>query len=320
MKTNNSKKIIVNQINGPATGLKRIFQFNMVIIMFLIMAGCNLPGQQLNGPTNDLVGSMVAVTLTAMSSTGEINKTQVFTQSETLRPLGTDATLSSETPTFTPSSSTGKVTGLVCFTEITSTNLDIYFQNIADNKVVQLPVTVNNYQVTYAQELNPGTYIAYAWNTDFSIGGTYSACGLDSKCSDASPKPFVVTAGQTLAKIDICDWSHGPFDVPYPPGFEAASEFGTISGSIYGYPYGGLPQLTVVAFNKSTGYWYWVGTAVGQSYFSMLDIPAGTYQVVAYDPSGHAGGSSANIVVVGGQTANVDINSWSGTYPANPVK
>lgn len=311
-----------NKKQDKETGrtLQRIFQFNLVIFTLLVLAGCNLPAQQLNGPTNDPVGSMVAVTLTAMSSTGNINSTQVFTQSETLNPMGTIAIMSSETPTLTPNSNTGKVIGLVYFTEIASTNLVVYFQNTADNKVVELPVTVSNYQAAYSQELNPGTYIAYAWNTDFSIGGTYSACGLDSKCSDASPKPFVVTAGQTLAKIDVCDWSHGPFDVPYPPGFEAASKFGTIAGNIYGYPYGGLPQLTVVAFNKSTGYWYWVGTAVGQSYFTMLDIPAGTYQVVAYDASGHAGGSSSNIIVVGGQTINIDINSWSGTYPANPLK
>lgn len=297
-----------------------IYFIGLIIIILIALAGCNIPSQQVTGTANDTVGSMVAVTLTALNMASESLDTPDLTVSETLNPQSTLSPSVTETPTLTPNSSTGKVTGLVCFTEITSTNLIIYFQNTADNKVNELPVTVNNYQVTYSFDLNPGTYIAYAWNSDFSIGGTYSACGLDSKCGDAAPKPFVVIPGQTLPKIDVCDWSHGPFDVPYPPGFEASSEFGTILGSVYGYPYGSLPQLTIVAFNKSTGYWYWVGTAVGQSYFSMLDIPAGTYQVVAYDASGHAGGSSMTIQVVGGQTVNVEINSWSGTYPSNPLK
>lgn len=299
---------------------KMILQIAVYLIVVLSIAGCNYPVKQDTNLANDPVGTIVAATLTSMFAFTDVSDTQAITQTAATNPVITDSNLTSETPTLTPESTTGTVTGLICFTEITSTNLVVYFQNTADNKVDQLPVTVSNYQVPFSWDLKPGTYIAYAWNTDFSIGGTYSSCGLDSMCSDSSPKPFVVTTGQTLVDINVCDWSHGPFDVPYPPGFEAAVKFGTISGNIYGYPYGSLPQLTIVAFNKATGYWYWVGTATGQSYFSMLDIPAGTYQVVAYDASGHAGGSTSNIVVTGGQTTNVDINSWSGSYPANPLK
>jgi hypothetical protein len=290
------------------------------LFSLVILSGCNLPNQTPTVPSEDNMASMVASTLQSMTMTMEFINNAQGTPAATGLPVTENSTPDSLAPSLTPASSKGKITGLVCYTEVTSTNMVLYFQNTANNQVVELPVSVSNYQAPYTTQLDPGTYIAYAWTLDYSIGGTYSACGAASGCGDATPISFTVNAGQTIEKIDICDWSHGPFDVPYPPGFQPESKFGIISGGVYGYPFGNLPKLTIVAFNKDTGYWYWIGTAAGQSNFTMNDIPGGTYQVVAYDGSGHAGGTSVNIEVKGGQTVNADINNWSGSFPANPVK
>jgi len=301
--------------------LKRILRFSTFLAIVLITTGCNFPGQTPTQSSEEVMATMVASTLQAMTKTIEITGSAVGTPTTGLDlPVAASTTPDNLAPTLTPASSKAKVAGLVCYIEVSSTSMVVFFQNTANNKIIELPVSVSNYQAPYSIELEPGTYTAYAWTLDYSIGGTYSACGATSGCSDSTPKPFTVNAGQTLEKIDICDWSHGPFDVPYPPGFQPESKFGVISGGVYDYPYGNLPQLTIVAFNKDTGYWYWVGTAAGQSYFTMNDIPAGTYQVVAYDGSGHAGGTSVAIEVKGGLTANADLNNWAGSFPSNPLK
>jgi len=224
------------------------------------------------------------------------------------------------TPTLesTPTHATARVSGKVCYSGGKAADLKAYFQNTTTNQAVELPIAAGSAQ--YSLELPPATYIAYAWVTDFSIGGSYSACGQTPGCGDATPKPFTVASGQTVTGIDLCDWTHGPFDVPYPPGFQPAASLGSVSGSISGYPYGNLPQLAIVAFSQDTPYWYWVGTASGQSYYTISDLPPGNYQLVAYDNAGHAGGSPNIVTVVAGQTATADISDWSSSWPANPIK
>ena len=98
---------------------------------------------------------------------------------------------------------------------------------------------------------------------------------------------------------------------------------GSIAGNISGYPYGSVPRLAIVAFDQHTSYlmyWYWI-TGSGQTSYSMDNyIPPSTYQVVAYDGSGHAGGCTSLVVVTSDQTANCDITDWSGSYPSKPSK
>jgi hypothetical protein len=228
-------------------------------------------------------------------------------------------TLKSPTITFVPSTSTpiilasqtpstGKAAGKVCFPKSGRTDMRGFFQESTAGVVTELPISsnANDYEI----ELKPGTYIAYVWLTDFSFGGMYS--------TDTLPSPFEIIAGHTTSGIDLCDWNHGPFDVPYPPGYAPQQTTGSISGSV-GYPYGDIPKLTVVAFSKDTPYWYWVGTAPGQNYFTISNLPPGKYQVVAYDGSNHAGGSDI-LPVVAGQTASANVTDWGGSYPENPVK
>jgi hypothetical protein len=194
--------------------------------------------------------------------------------------------------------------------------MTVYFETGESHTVTDLPISGN--QPTYSIDLAPGNYLAYAWLNDFSLSGSYSRCGAAAGCSDAKPLSFNVLAGQTSTGIDICDWTHGPFDIPYPPGHDAQSTTGNISGSIAGYPYGSLPVLTVVAFNQGNGYWYWVGTASGQNSYSITELPPGTYQVVAYDNKNRSGGSLP-VTVTAGKTVTANIGDWGGSYPDNPV-
>ena len=201
-----------------------------------------------------------------------------------------------------------------------------YFQNSATGTVAELPIDAG--QITYTVVLTPGTYVAYAWLPDFSFGGLYSnavPCGLKASCDDHAARPFTVKAGQVTKGIDICDWYTGPFEIPYPPGQEPTTTVGEIAGVI-SYPSGNPPSLQIVAFNVKTKYWYWVGTASGDTYFSITDLPPGTYHVVAYAENGQAGGYAGSdhnlidIIVKAGQTVNIEINDWEGSFPSNPVK
>jgi len=106
--------------------------------------------------------------------------------------------------------------------------------------------------------------------------------------------------------------------VPSPTGTSAMP--GAIAGGVYGYPYGDLPALTFVAFNQASHAWFWWADAAGQSYFETDNfITPGKYQVVAYDPSGHAGACPGIVTVTSNTTANCDVNTWGGSYPAKPA-
>ena len=218
--------------------------------------------------------------------------------------------LPSSTPTLqiTQTPSLNKVTGKVCFPSSGRTDLRGFFQETTKGTAAELaiPASANDYEIV----LDPGNYIAYAWLPDFSKSGMYS--------TGTTPTPFEVVQGETTKGINLCDWSHGPFDVPYPPGYQAQQTTGTVSGDIT-YPYGAIPQLTIVAFSKTTPYWYWVGTGSGQSFYSITGLPPGNYQVVTYDGAGHSGGSPL-VSVTAGQTATANITDWGGSFPANPVK
>ncbi len=275
----------------------------LTAFLIVIFSTCNLPSAA--APTLDAVAlsTMVAGTMQALTPVATPTLIPTFA--------------ASPTSLATPSITIAQVSGKVCYPKSVATDLIAYFQDTLTATVVELPIAAGLTQ--YSVELPPGTYIAYAWVTDFSIGGSYSACGQTPGCGDATPKTFSVPPGQKITGIDLCDWSHGPFDVPYPPGFQPAAQFGTIAGTIL-YPYGALPSLQIVAFSQKTPYWYWVGTAPGQAYFTIPDLPAGSYQIVAYDDAGHVGGSPVIVTVTGGGTASAEISDWSGSYPANPLK
>jgi hypothetical protein len=92
-----------------------------------------------------------------------------------------------------------------------------YFENVSTNAMTTLDIAAD--QMQYTIELDLGTYVAYAWLLDGSIGGSYSQavpCGLGVSCTDHSLLSFTVSAGQATSGINLCDWYGAPGDVPPP--------------------------------------------------------------------------------------------------------
>jgi len=206
--------------------------------------------------------------------------------------------------------------------------MNAYFQEKEAEQALSLPVAAG--QTDYEVQLPPGTYIAYAWLPDFSLGGLYSKavpCGLKADCTDHTPLEFTVKAGEIVDGIDICDWY--AFAVPLPPDKEPEDVRGGISGQI-NYPGGNAPTLHVVAFNQGSGYWYYTNTLQGASSYTLNRLPPGDYLVVAYTQDGKAGGhaladhSLILVTIKAGQIlSGIDITDWSapqGTFPPDPTQ
>ncbi len=272
--------------------MRRNFLF--FVFFALLLAACNLPRSGPD-PASDLMRTVVAATL------------QALTPQSSLSPEGTpmlSATEPAPTVTLTPTASIGTLSGKVCYHDSGVLQLTLYFQNVATQQL--LTQSVSRPDDSYSIELPAGTYKVFGWPPDYTVGVLVKG------------KATVELApAQKLSGVDLCDYSQGPFAVPYPPGYSPSTERGSISGSIYGYP--GSDRLTVVAFNKGTGYWYYVILLPGEYTFTISELPAGRYQVVAYDNAGNTGGTQPTVYVIAGQNTPADINDWSGSYPANPV-
>lgn len=259
-------------------------------------------------------------------------------------------------PTSAPAASaaplTGMVEGSVCYPSSGIPPMNVYLQQVGTTNVTIVPIGQN--QMSYSAEVGVGSYNAYAWLPDFTIGGSYSqavACGLDASCSDHSLITFDVTGGQLTGGVNVCDWYGQPGDVPYPPGVSAPSssnnsgnsgsggsaQTGSISGSL-SFPSEGIPALTVVAWSLSEeGVYYYTTTQAGSSYYQIPNLPIGMYQVVAYSGE-FAGGFSYAVpcgltasctdhglvyveVFAGVDSYGTDPIDWyapEGAFPSNP--
>jgi hypothetical protein len=125
----------------------------------------------------------------------------------------------------------GLATGNICYPSQYIPAMTAYFKEVNTGAVTSLPIAEN--QLTYQIDLPQGTYHAYAWLPDKSLGGHYSyavPCGLDVSCTDHNPLPFYVYAGLTTTGIDICDW-YSESDVPQAPGAAAPASPAT-SGDV----------------------------------------------------------------------------------------
>jgi len=222
------------------------------------------------------------------------------------------------------------VKGKVCFPGGDIPAMTIFFEDTESSKIIELPIALG--QKSYEESLQPGTYIAYAWLNDFSRGGLYSKavqCGLTPECDDHSVLPFSLTGTEVNDSVDLCDWYVGPFNVPYPPGKSQEEVTGAVSGSL-SYIQGQPPELRVVAFNLGTNYWYWVYTLSGQQTYILSNLPAGTYNMVAYDNNGNAGGYAGAdhlllpvTVKPGETTKGINITDWEapeGSFPPDPTR
>lgn len=273
--------------------MKRIV--GLMIIFAVLLAGCNMPEatpEPTSASAQELMGTIVAATLQAMEP-------QASPQLETPTPLPT------QPPAATATASMGKVSGKVCYQNKGMVQLTLYFQESTGDKV--WTQSVSRPAETYSIDLPPGKYKIYGWPPDYTMGVLVK----DRATVD-------VSLSQPVTNLDFCDYSKGPFAVPYPPGFSPSKERGSIAGTISGYQ--GEGSLTVVAFNQANGYWYYFILLRGQTNYEIPDLPAGRYQVVAYGDDGVTAGTEPNVYVVAGQKAIADISNWGGGYPANPVK
>jgi hypothetical protein len=283
-------------------------------------------------PTEDQLATMVAQTLSAQPTETELPEpTRTSTPVPTDPPTATPSPSPTITQTSSPTPLAINLKGEICFPSEVVPPMTIYFEETNTSSLIEMPVAEG--QETFEMKLEAGTYIAYAWLPDFSLGGLYSRavpCGLGNDCDDHTVLPFTITETEISEGIDICDWFAGPFNVPYPPGQDRGEVTGTISGGL-SYPSGETPELRVVAFNTDIGYWYWVYSLPGQTFYAINGLLPGTYHVVAYDPDGNAGGHAVvathaliDVIVEAGKvTEGASINDWDappGTFPADPTR
>jgi hypothetical protein len=126
--------------------------------------------------------------------------------------------LPSSTPT-TLTATTGTVNGSICLPEeIRATSVVLYFDEVNTGEVIVLPIRA--IQTNYRISLPVGTYVAYAWLNNGTIGGGYTeavVCGLDDEtCTDHQLRPFRVQAGVRTNNINICDWTGDAIPAPTP--------------------------------------------------------------------------------------------------------
>lgn len=303
-------------------------------LVVLLASACNNTPTTKPDESTDQLSTIVAATLTARFSQGTdtqvVQKTTEPTKIVTPTEIYTDTPEPTKTLTPSPTTIEMNVVGRICFPGGEIPPMTAYFENTKNGTFLELPIQKD--QTSYEANLQPGTYIAYAWLEDFSRGGLYSravACGMKIGCDDHTLLPFIVSGRKVLSDIDLCDWFAGPFNVPYPPNVEQGNLTGNISGSIINFD-GEIPSLRVVAFNITTNYFYWVRTLSGQNSYAITDLPPGSYHLVAYDEQGRTGGHTDAehnlmevLVKVGKTTTGVNINDWNapaGSFPADPTQ
>lgn len=313
---------------------KRAIKIAVFLALIVLLSACNASGPG-DDDQQDQPATRVAATLTAgvppETATQPPTKTATPTipPTRTLTPTSTPSPTNTSTPT--PTIPANNLTGSICFPGDDIPEMTIYLESAEKETVVELPVAAG--QTNYQVNLPPGSYIAYAWLKDFSLGGLYSRavpCGLKSGCDDHTLLSFTVVRTEVTEGIDICDWSAGPFNVPYPPGVERANLTGNVSGNLTYVEDEDIPGLRVVAFNQRTNYWYWVYTQPGQTTYSLTELPPGTYHLVAYDSEGRAGGyadSHHNLMDVtvtsGATTGEINITDWNApraAFPPDPTR
>jgi Tol biopolymer transport system component len=167
----------------------------------------------------DLIFSACAP-LSGTLEVGVVTETQETSVPASATPDQPTHTPGQPTRTPEPVASTGSVMGKICYPSEFIPSMTAYFQNNETGAVSQLQITEN--QDSYAMELEPGDYVAYAYLVDqsISLGGMYSAavaCGLTAECTDHTILNFSVSPGESIEGIDICDW-YAQDQLPPPPG------------------------------------------------------------------------------------------------------
>lgn len=168
--------------------------FSLVLITTWLLAACNLPAAE---PT--------ATPTPAVSPTPEASPTTV--------------TIAQPTEPLDLTAGKGLVSGIVCYPSEFIPPMTLYFLEV--NSQALSSFDHDDGVQPYSVELDPGTYVAYAYRKGTTLAGSYSAavpCGLTVACTDHTLLEIQVTAGGQVNDIDICDWVAEPGTVPTEVG------------------------------------------------------------------------------------------------------
>lgn len=199
----------------------------MVLVLFVISACATLLGPETETeiPTSIPQATTVGPVPTepiADTATAEPEPTEPPAVDTTAEPTVAEPT-PVETVDYLPTApgepplAPGSVSGSVCYPSEHIPPMTAYFVNTESGQTVEMSIAED--QTSYNISLPQGTYIAYAWLVDESLGGSFSAavlCGLSVECTDHTPFEFQVLSGRTVTGIDLCDWYGDPGSVPQP--------------------------------------------------------------------------------------------------------
>lgn len=325
--------------------LRAVFVMMLVVVL---LAACGKASAPTLGPqqaAGTIAASTVQAVNAAQTATAQVNRQiatiaaatvqaiiakSTATPTHTPAPTETPSPTATATPTLTPTPS-GKtaISGKICYPSEWIPQMTVYIERVSDKKVFEVPIPSGTGE--YQANVEPGTYIVYAWLPDFSLSGGYTEavpCGLTVSCKDHTLIKVKVKAGETVKGVDVCDWYHGPFDIPFPPNHQQAVK-ASISGQVV-YPGGTTPAVRVVAINPDTQYWFWVGLAAGQTHYTIDNLQPGRYMVFAYteaDPNdaGAYANPDHSLKIVnlspGEHATGINITDWNNpNIPPDPSR
>ncbi|HMR63112.1 MAG TPA: hypothetical protein PKE64_03785, partial [Anaerolineae bacterium] len=190
-------------------GLEQI-RWSAWLLVALFIIGCNSTPAVIQAPTQQLAVSNEQLA---------ISNEQLVTSTlhpPTLQPSNPPTLQPSSLPTFQPSTAPPvqpstppaaqystqpiSLTGSLCYPSTETPPLTLFFQNLATQATTELDIPRG--LSSYAVELPPGEYIAYAQTVGTRLQGAYT-CGADEPC------PFTVEPDQSAA-IDLCTWYQPP--------------------------------------------------------------------------------------------------------------
>lgn len=236
------------------------------------------------------------------------------------------APTATEIPSATPTAQFGSISGSLSYPSEGIPPLRVIAFNLTTRQPYPIETAAN--QMSYRIEnLPPGLYHVVAYILDAGLAGGYThavRCGLAANCTDHNLVDITVEAGQEVVNVNPNDWYAPPGSFPADP-LAPAPVFGSISGSL-SFPSEGIPPLRVVAFNLTSGEYYYVKTVQNQGSYRIENLPAGSYHVVAYVLDGTYAGGYSQAVPCGlsvnctdHSLVNVTVNPGQETADINPA-
>ncbi|NJN80251.1 MAG: hypothetical protein HC797_07160 [Anaerolineales bacterium] len=313
--------------------MKKKFLF-VLLSLVLLLAACLPSQEQIDEIIKSAEQTAIAQITVVPAATQDVN---VIVQA-TFQSL----TLTAQAPAGT----TGGISGNLSYPSEGIPPLLVVAFNVNSDSYYWV-VTQQNQQTYQIDNLPAGTYHVYAYILpDGSLVGAYDQfylCGLNQGCTDFTMVDVVVQAGIVTPNVNPGDWYRDNALNKPMPNIQGVTDESKKTGAIAGqlsYPSNFIPALKIIAFDVNSQSYYYASTSENQSIYNILDVPPGTYHVVAYlqDGSLSAGYSQAVLcgllaecidhslipvnVPAGGVVNQVNPQDWyapPGSFPAYPL-